>query len=189
MQTEANRVATRNHNTQLLTAMNSIKSLRRVRPGTAPSRCPSLIIALLLGTSSSAVLGAVLGAGLELKSAAFDAGGGVATNASFHLAGRCTGAVVGLASGGSFTVTGRFPGIRLVQTPGTPRLMLNASGSGYLLQWSAAFSGFRLQTTTSLTQPQWLDVPLPVTVSGDQITVRVPATDGIPMSFYRLIRH
>ncbi len=164
--------------------MNSIKSPRRVRPGTACSLRPSVILAGFLCAVSSAALGA----GFELKTAAFTSGGGVATNAAFHLAARCPGAVIGPASGGSFTVAGKFPGIRLVQTPGAPRLMLIASGSGYLLQWPAVFPGFRLQTTPSLTEPQWVDVPLPVTVAGDQNTVNVPATGSLPMSFYRLIR-
>ena len=128
------------------------------------------------------------GSGFELKAATFTSGGGVATNASFHLAANCPGSVIGPASGGSFTLAGKFPGIRLVQTPGGPRLTLVASGSGYLLQWPAAFSGFRLQTTASLTEPHWMDVPLPVSVAGDQNTVNVPANGNVPMSFYRLIR-
>lgn len=164
--------------------MNSIKSPRRVWPGTARSPSPSVMLAGFLCAVSSAALGA----DFELKTAAFTAGGGVVSNATFHLTARCPGAVIGPARGGSFTVAGRFPGIRLVQTPGAPSLMLTASGSSYLLQWPAAFSGFRLQTTTSLTEPQWMDVPLPVTVAGDQNTVTVPATGSLPMSFYRLVR-
>ena len=175
MQWEANCVVNRNYKTQHLLVMNSTKSLRRWSS--------AMFAAALCVVSFEAQ-----GAGFELKAAAFTSGGGVATNASFHLAASCPGAVIGPASGGSFTLAGKFPGIRLVQTPGAPRLTLSASGSGYLLRWPAAFSGFRLQTTASLTEPHWVEVPLPVLVAGDENTVNVPVNGNVPMSFYRLIR-
>ena len=144
----------------------------------------------LVGILSVAVTGAQ-GAGLELKTAAFITGTGVASNTTFALALHSPASVSSTTSDARFTLHGTFPGIQLVQTPGAPRLTVGVSTTGFRLQWPAAFAGFRLQITTSLTNPQWTDVPVPALRIGDLMTVEISNSHGAmpaPMSFYRLVR-
>ena len=145
--------------------------------------CPAILVTTLF-----ALLSVAHGADYRLKTAAFVGGGGTATNATFRLAATLHPSVVGTAAGGSYAVTGRFSGVHLVQTPGAPRLSIANLEAGFVLHWPVIATGFRLQSSDSLTEPRWVDVPLPVVLAGDQYSVRVSVKVGNPASFYRLFK-
>jgi hypothetical protein len=146
---------------------------------------------LALAAVLSATAPTATSAGLELKSAAFTTGVGTASNPAFTLTLHGPAAITSATANGRFTLHGSFPGIQLVQTPGAPRLAIRATVTGFHLQWSAAFAGFRLQTTTSLTDPHWTDVSAPAAEVSGTMSVEIlqpPGAPAAPMIFFRLVR-
>ena len=69
----------------------------------------------------------------------------------------------------------------------TPKVGLAASGANVAVKWPAAASGWVLETTDSLTTPNWQPVPTTgVVVDQGVATVERPVAG--PKQFYRLRR-
>jgi hypothetical protein len=65
-----------------------------------------------------------------------------------------------------------------------PLLVQQTAPNLVALSWTQPYSGFVLQSTTSLSAP-WQNVTAPVTAVGGQYQVTVPVSAGV--QFYRLI--
>jgi len=57
-----------------------------------------------------------------------------------------------------------------------PALRITGSGAGFVLAWPDPSTGFTLQSTSTLSPPNWTDAAYPVVVVGGEKTVTVPAT-------------
>jgi hypothetical protein len=79
------------------------------------------------------------------------------------------------------TITGGDMYFRLVQVggPGGPTLTIVHSGNTVTLSWPANVTGYRLQATTSLSAPSWVNIPAPNNTASETITGTA--------RFYRLI--
>ncbi len=87
-----------------------------------------------------------------------------------------TGALVGIERpGGSSSAVGN--------ATATPRI--TRSGDNVLVAWPATANGFRLQSSSSLTTPDWRDVNITPTPNGGDLTVTLPAT--AENQFFRLV--
>jgi hypothetical protein len=106
-----------------------------------------------------------------------DAGGAKYVNYDFTAA----SASVTLTLGVNVVEQGpHFYGVTLQQTAAAaPQLHIARSGSQFTISWNAGISGFTLQSTTNLTNPNWIAVP-GVTTNG--ITVTIPTGN----TFFRL---
>ena len=152
------------------------------------SRCLVWRLALAAGLLCAAAARAQSGRGYELKHSAFTGGSGSATNSSYRLTASFNPSKTGVATNGGYSLAGNFPGIYVVQTPGAPLLSITRSGTGFVLAWPNPSTGFKLQSTASLTTPDWADVALPVVVTGGNKTVTVPPAPADSMSYYRLMK-
>jgi hypothetical protein len=65
-----------------------------------------------------------------------------------------------------------------------PALRITHSSGGVLLSWSTAVTGYVLQSSEDLSSTNWVDVPSPVNVSGQENQVLVSSQTG--RTFYRL---
>jgi len=82
-------------------------------------------------------------------------------------------------TGGSFKVEpGFWSGVTLLQTPGAPILKIKLIGGGLaVLSWPVSVTGFTLQETSNVTQPNgWSSPPQPVVDTATEHTVTVQAT-------------
>ena len=84
-------------------------------------------------------------------------------------------------------MTGSFLSVYVVQTAGSPLLKITRAGAGFVLSWPDPSTGFRLQSTPTLTAPNWADVALPVVVLNGEKTVTVSVPPGL-QQYYRLIK-
>ncbi len=71
-----------------------------------------------------------------------------------------------------------------VSAPDLPALTITLSGSNVIIRWPNT-PGFILQSTPTLTAPDWSDVEIVPTEDGDDLTVTIDASTGT--SFFRLI--
>ena len=115
-------------------------------------------------------------------------GGGTSTNGQYALSGTVgQHDAGGPMTGGNYSLTGGFWAIYAVQTPGAPTLYIQKSGSNAILYWSAAASGYLLESNNVVGfNGAWASIPTtPVTVNGFNY---VTNTVGQGNQYYRL-RH
>lgn len=67
-----------------------------------------------------------------------------------------------------------------------PNLTVTASGGSALLKWPVESSGYRVQSTTNLASPAWVNVTNAQSAASGQYQVTAPA--GAPTKFYRLLQ-
>jgi hypothetical protein len=68
-----------------------------------------------------------------------------------------------------------------------PTLFIQQSGNGVVLSWLTGFSGYALQSTTDLSQPNgWAPVANPVSTLNGVSQVTVPVSDS--QKFFRLAK-
>ncbi len=68
-----------------------------------------------------------------------------------------------------------------------PSLSVNVNAGTVILSWSALLPGFEVQSTPSLTTPQWTAVTTKPAQQGPDLTLTLPAT--APGQFFRLVNH
>ena len=129
---------------------------------------PAAQLGLLFLFSVSLVAHAQSGGSYVLTNAAFTSASGTATNGPYSLSATFTPTASVAATNGGYLLTGGFTSLYLVQTPGAPLLTIARSGTGVVLSWPAASTGFRLQSATTLIAPAWADVPLSVVTTNGQ---------------------
>jgi len=110
-------------------------------------------------------------------------GGGTSANSQYSLSGTISQwDAGGPMTAGHDSLTGGF-----WKMPGGPVLTIQLTGPDTLtISWPVPVLGcFVLQQTTSLTAPNWVDVPTAVTFASgtDSVVVSIPGSD----QFYRLL--
>jgi hypothetical protein len=115
-----------------------------------------------------------------------DGGGGTSQGGAYALTGTLGQPDAGQMSGGRFSLTGGFWGmVRVIQTPGAPRLTITHTNGMATVSWPFPSPGFGLEVTSDLSPPrQWTPVTLPYQSSATRIWITVPAAVG--HQFYRL---
>jgi hypothetical protein len=68
-----------------------------------------------------------------------------------------------------------------------PSLSVNAGLGSAVLSWSAVLPGFQLQSSPTLSPPQWSNVTLAPVLQGPALRVSLPAS--AQSQFFRLINH
>ncbi len=113
-------------------------------------------------------------------------GGGTSTNGPYALSGTIGQPDAGATmSCGSYTLSGGFWSLIALQTPGAPDLSIfSTSSNAVVLSWPAPSTGFVLQQTPTLQQPNWTDVAATPVLVGSQNQVMISAPTG--NRFYRL---
>ena len=117
----------------------------------------------------------------------FDGGGGSSQSTSFALAGTSgqPDATYYSSSSGTFSVTGGFWSIVAVQTPGTPTLRIQLTGTNtVVVSWPSSSAGYNLQQNSSLLNPNWL-APAEV-VHNDGTTMSIVVNPPSGTRYYRL---
>jgi len=111
-----------------------------------------------------------------------DGGGGTSTGGVYSIGGTIGQPEAGpVMTGSTFSLQGGFWALPVaVQTTNAPTLTIAPSAQGFAtISWDPPTPGFVLQSSPSLRQPQWTDVP-----SGSTNPVTVPTT--FPTTYYRL---
>ena len=93
----------------------------------------------------------------------------------------------GLTGGTSTNCEAAIDGIRFVTMP-TPKVGVVASGPNVAVKWPAAASGWVLESTDSLTAPNWQPVPMTGVVVDQGVATVEQAVSG-PTTFFRLRRN
>lgn len=108
-----------------------------------------------------------------------DGGGGTSAGGQFALNGTIGQPDAAPAlTGGSFKLEpGFWSGVTVLQTPGAPILKIKLIGGGLaVLAWPVSATGFTLQETLNLTQPNsWSATPQAVVDTATEHTVTLPA--------------
>jgi hypothetical protein len=119
-----------------------------------------------------------------------DGGGNASSGGSFTVRATIGQPDAALAlTGGSFRLEpGFWSGVTVLQTLGAPTLKISFSGGGMaILSWPANVSGFTLEMTTTVEQPNsWIATPQPVVDTASEHTVTVPVL-GVTKC-YRLMK-
>lgn len=135
-----------------------------------------------------AVLGrAQSGGPFDLSWSTIDNGGGTSKGGQFSLSGTIGQPDAGVLTSGNFKLEGGFwSGITLQQTEGAPILKIKLIGGGMaVLSWPVNVTGFTLEETVTVTQPNnWSATPQAVVDTATEHTVTVPAVGVIKC--YRL---
>jgi hypothetical protein len=129
---------------------------------------------LLLATLASAQSGGQF----DLSWSTIDGGGGVSSGGQFTLGGTIGQPDAGTLTGGNFELQGGFWSADTVQQiPGAPILKIKLiSGGMAVVSWPVNVTGFFLQETATVTQPNsWSSTPQPVVDTATEHTVTVPA--------------
>jgi hypothetical protein len=115
-------------------------------------------------------------------------GGGTSTNGQYIVAGTIGQPDAGLASGGSYVVTGGYWSmINVVQTAGSPWLgMCMAPGNQAIISWPYPCPGFVLQESLSLSPSAWGNSTASPSLVSNYWQVTVPVSPGC--KFYRLLK-
>jgi hypothetical protein len=119
------------------------------------------------------------GAQFSLNWLTLDGGGNASSGGSFTVRGTMGQPDAAPAlTGGSFRLEpGFWSGVTVLQTPGAPTLKISFIGGGLaILSWPANVSGFTLEETATVEQPNsWIATPQPVADTATEHTVTVPA--------------
>src|SRR5262245_42428460 len=127
------------------------------------------------------------GGQFQLSWSTIDGGGGTSKGGQFALSGTVGQPDAGALTGGNFKLEGGFwSGITLQQTDGAPILKIKLVGGGMaVLSWPVSVTGFTLQETATVAQPNsWSDTAQSVVDTATEHTVTVPAAGVIKC--YRL---
>jgi len=115
-------------------------------------------------------------------------GGGTSTNGQFSLSGTIGQHDAGAPlTGGSFSLTGGFWSLHVVQTPGAPvlRIFLTSSNAE-VVAYPYPADGYLLQVNTDLATANWTPAGGPINVVGSENQVIIFAPTG--NRFYRLFK-
>ncbi len=89
-----------------------------------------------------------------------DGGGGTSTGGGYTLSGTIGQPDAGTLSGGGYVLEGGFwPGIVLVQTPGSPLLSIFRASGNVQVSWAPSVAGYILQMSDSLVPSHWTNAP------------------------------
>ena len=116
-----------------------------------------------------------------------DGGGGTSAGGVFSLSGTIGQPDAGTLTGDNFTLEGGFwSGITLLQAPGAPILKIKLiAGAMAVISWPASVTGFTLEETATVAQPNsWSPTLQSVVDTATEHTVTVPAAGVIKC--YRL---
>jgi hypothetical protein len=108
-----------------------------------------------------------------------DGGGGTSAGGPFSVSGTIGQPDAGGLAGGPFKVEGGFwGGITVLQTPGAPALKIKLIAGGLaVLSWAVDVTGFALEETTAIAQPNsWSATPQPIVDTATEHTVTVSAS-------------
>jgi len=113
-------------------------------------------------------------------------GGGTSTNGQFAVSGTIGQPDAGGAmSGGNYSVTGGFWSlISVVQTLGSPTLVLTHSGNNVTISWPSASTGFVLQQNSNLSTTNWTTSGLTISDDGTNKSINITSPTG--NLFFRL---
>ena len=113
-----------------------------------------------------------------------DGGGRTSSGGPFSVSGTIGQPDAGLLTGRQFSLAGGFwSTISVVQTPGAPRLSIQAQGAALRISWPAPATGFVLEQTTNVLGP-WSPVSPPYATNASEISFsQAPSSQ---MQFYRL---
>jgi hypothetical protein len=109
-------------------------------------------------------------------------GGGTSTGGVFAVSGTIAQHEAGgPMTNGPYSLVGGYWALPiLVQSPGGPTLLLTNVAPGFAtISWTPPTPGFTLQSTDSLSPPNWVNAP-----SGTNNPANVPT--ALPVRFYRL---
>ena len=141
---------------------------------------PMKLAALLLLTFAFAVQ-----AQYAINWFTMDAGGGESAGGAYTLAGTAGQPDAGVQSGGAYTLVGGFWGAFSVAEPEpVPTLRIAVAGDKVTLAWQNPSTGYQLQESSSLSAPNWSNVPDAPSVVGSEKQVTVLLEAG--PRYYRL---
>ncbi len=146
----------------------------------------SLLLTIAL-TATAFSSRAQSGGTFDLGWSTIGGGGGTSRGGRFALSGTIGQPDAGTLSGGNFELEGGFwSGIMLLQMPGAPILKIKLIAGGLaVISWPVGVSGFTLEETATLAQPNsWSATPQSVVDTATEHTVTVPAAGVIEC--YRL---
>ena len=143
-----------------------------------------LLAALLF---SPALVRAQTGGRFDLSWSTIDGGGGISSGGQFAITGTAGQPDAGTLSGGNFKVQGGFwSAVTVQQLPDPPILKIKLVNGGMaVLSWPLSVTGFSLQETATVSQPNsWSATPQPIVDTATEHTVTVQAAGLIKC--YRL---
>src|SRR5213080_4072987 len=114
----------------------------------------------------------------DLTWSTIDGGGGTSSGGQFTTSGTAGQQDAGTLSGGNFKVEGGFwSAVTVQQLPGAPILKIKLINGGMaVLSWPLSVTGFSLQETAAVAQPNsWSATPQPIVDAAAEHTVTVPA--------------
>jgi len=113
-------------------------------------------------------------------------GGGTSTNGQYSVSGTIGQPDAGMAmNGGNYSVTGGFWSlISVVQTFGSPTLIVTHSGNSVTISWPSSSSGFTLQQNSDLSTANWTTSGY--TISDDGTNKSITVTSPTGNLFFRL---
>jgi hypothetical protein len=113
-------------------------------------------------------------------------GAGTSTGGSYSLTGTTGQANTGVMSGGSYSLTvGFWSLVGAVQRPSAPLLIVRLTGTNtVVVSWSSVSPGFVLQSSATVSPPNWTDVAQTPINSGTAESLVIPVPAGT--MFYRL---
>jgi len=148
--------------------------------------CSFALSALILATLATFAR-AQSGGQFDLSWSTIDGGGGTSSGGPFQLSGTIGQHDASRLTGGRFTLEGGFwSGITVQQTAAAPFLKIKLLANGLaILSWPASATGFTLEETSALAQPNsWNTTPQLVVDNATEHIVTVPAVGAIKC--YRL---
>lgn len=112
-------------------------------------------------------------------------GGGTSTGSVYSVSGTIGQPDTGKMSGGNFSLEGGFWSlISVVQTIGSPTLVVIHSGNSVKVSWPSPSSGFVLQQNSNLTTTNWPASGFTISDDGTNRSISLPAPTG--NLFFRL---
>ena len=115
----------------------------------------------------------------DLSWSTIDGGGGTSSGGQFAITGTTGQPDAGTLSGGNFKVEGGFwSAVTVQQLPDAPILKIKLINGGMaVLSWPLSVTGFSLQETANISQPNsWSGTPQGIVDTATEHTVTVPAT-------------
>jgi hypothetical protein len=113
-------------------------------------------------------------------------GGGTSTNGQYSVVGTIGQPDAGGAmAGGNYSVTGGFWSlISVVQTLGSPTLVVTHSGNSITISWPSSSTGFVLQQNSDLGTTNWTTSNLTISDDGTNKSINITSPTG--NLFFRL---
>ncbi len=144
--------------------------------------------ACVLGLAVSALTGSLASAqNYSIDWYKIAGGGGTSTGGVYSVSGTIgQHDAGGPMTGGNYSLTGGFWSlVAAVQTPGAPLLtVFHTATNTVVVSWPADSTGFSLQQSSSLSGPNWVNIPTNPIVVGDQNQIIVAPPMG--NDFFRL---